>query len=255
MTHAYIIDSGQPHTEIIMPQGQAIAGCAMGILVIDIWYPLLPGNVANASTYDFPVIYKILKGASVEQILSGDPVLLDMVIQGGKELIQQGARAITGACGSFAYYQKAAAAELNVPTFLSSMLQVPLIAQSLKPEQKIGIIAASEEALTQKVFDECDITDPSRLVITGARVLPEFQNLLKCTGRFNSHKLEREVVGLAQQLVDDHPDIGAILIQCSDLPPYAWAIQNTVKLPVFDMTTLIGWVYNAVVRRPFVGFI
>ena len=67
--------------------------------------------MANASTYDFPVIYKILKGASIEQILSGDPVLLDLVIQGGKELIQQGARAITGACGSFAYYQKAAAVE------------------------------------------------------------------------------------------------------------------------------------------------
>jgi hypothetical protein len=255
MTHALITGVGQPDTEIIMPQGQAIAGCAIGIVVIDIWYPLLPGNVANASTFEFPVMYKILKGASIEQILRGDPVLLDMVIQGGRELIRQGARAITGACGSFANFQKEAAAELNVPTFLSSMLQVPLIAQSLKPEQKIGIIAASEAALTQKVFDACDITDPSRLVITGARVLPEFQNVLQCTGRFDSHKLEQEIVGLAGQLADDNPDIGAILLQCSDLPPYAWAIQNALKMPVFDMTTLIDWVYSAVVRRPFEGFI
>ena len=76
-----------------------------------------------------------------------------------------------------------------------------------------------------------------------------------CTGEFNSHKLELEVVELMKQFVHNHPEIGALLIQCSDLPPYAWAIQDAVKLPVFDMNSLIEWVYHAIVRRPYQGFI
>lgn len=255
MTYENIHGANQPDTEILMPKGQAIAGHAIGIIVMDIWYPLLPGNVANASTYAFPVLYKVLKGAALDQILRGDPALLNLVIEGGKELVQQGARAIVGACGSFAYYQREAAAALPVPTLLSVMLQVPLILQSLKPEQKLGIVAASAASLTSKVFDQCGISDTSRLAITGASGLPEFQKLLGCTGRFNSRKMEEEVVGLVKQFVSTNLDIGALLLQCSDLPPYARAIQDAVRLPVFDMNTLINWIYHAVVRRPYIGII
>jgi hypothetical protein len=255
MDFTYFFGHNQPDKELKTPKGQAIAGHAIGILVINIWYPLVPGNVANACTYNFPVLYKVLKEASIEQILSGDPALQDLVIKGGEELIQQGARAIVGACGSFANYQKETAAALEVPTFLSVMMQVPLILQSLKPDQKLGILCASKAALTQKVFDQCDIKDPSRLVITEALNLPEFQKMGNCTGQFNSGKLEIEIVDLVKKLIHDHPEIGALLIQCSDLPPYAWAIQDAIKLPVFDMNTLIEWVHHATVRRPYIGII
>ena len=254
MYYSFIPGPGQPDQEVVMPEGQAVAGFPVGIIVIDIWYPLLPGNVANASTFDFPVMYKVLKGASIDQILCGDPELLPLVIDAGHELIQHGARCIVGACGSFAYYQKEAAASFPVPTFLSSMLQVPLILHSLKPNQKLGVIAASPDSLTQKVFDQCGISEPSRLAITGAKGLPEFENILQSTGRLNSCKLEEELVELARRFVSEHPEIGSILLQCSDLPPYAWAIQNALGLPVYDMITLINWLHSAVVRRPFAGF-
>jgi len=111
----------QPNTEIRMLKGQAVAGCAIGILVLDLWYPYMPGNVANGSTYDFPVLFKIIKGTTVPQILNADPSLLDMIVEGGKELEQQGVRAIVGACGYFGHFQEEAAKRLNVPTFLSSV--------------------------------------------------------------------------------------------------------------------------------------
>ncbi len=255
MSYAFITGPEQPNADITTIQGQAVAGQAVGILVIDTWYPLVPGNVANACTYKFPVAYKILKGVTIEQIMNGDPNLLETVIEGGKELVQQGARAIVGACGSFANYQKKASEKLDVPTFLSVMLQVPLISMGLKPDQKIGVLAASAAALTQNVFDQCGITDPSRLIITEADQLSEFQRLSECKGRFNSKRLEEQIIDLMTRFVGEHPKVGAILIQCSDLPPYAWAIQNAVRLPVFDMNSLIEWVYYAVVRHPYSGFI
>jgi aspartate/glutamate racemase len=253
MSYAYISGLAQHEGEIRVSKGRAIGGQAVGIIVIDVWYPMVPGNIANATTFKFPVLFKILRGVSGEQIMNGDPALLDPIIQGARELTQQGARAIVGACGSFAYYQKAVAATLEVPAFMSVMLQVPLILQSLRPNQKLGILAASASALTPRVFEQCNITDTSRLAITEARDLQEFQVMGSCTGGFNSHRLEQEVVTHVKRFVIDHPEVGAILLQCSDLPPYAWAIQNAVQLPVFDMTTLINWVYQAVVREPFSG--
>lgn len=254
MTYAYLPGPGQPDGEIRSLPGQAIGGCSIGILVLDLRYPLLPGNVANATTWDFPVCYKILKDAGIE-ILDADPAILNKVIAGGRELEAQGVRAIVGSCGYFGFYQKEAAAALNVPTFLSSLLQVPFILQALKPDQQLGIICASANSLNPDILSACGIADASRLVVTGAQDLPEFHNILKCTGRFDSNQLEKEMVALARDFVADHPDIGALLLECSDMPPYAYSVQNAVQRPVFDFVTLVNWVHSATVRQPITGFL
>ena len=255
MVYGFMPGPEQVNAQISMLKGQAVAGSAIGILVLDLWYPYMPGNVANASTFSFPVLYKILKGSTGPQILSADPVLLDMIVEAGRELERQGVRAIIGACGYFGNYQKEVAATLDVPVYLSSLLQIPIIRRGLKPNQKVGVICAEADFLTPKLLSQCGVDDLSDIVITGAQYLSEFKNIMQSTGHFNSYELEQQMVGLAKQFVSDNPDIGVILFECSDMPPYAWAVQNAVGLPVFDFTTLINWVYNAVVRRPFAGFV
>lgn len=253
--HAYMKHDQQPHGLIRMAPCQAIAGSAIGILVLDLWYPLMPGNVANASTYGYPVTYKVMRGTTISMIHSADPKLLDQIVQGGKELISNGVRAIVGACGYFANYQKEAAPLLDVPLFLSSMLQVPMIKMGLKPGQKVGIICASESALTDRALEGCGIYDRSSIAVTGAQDIPDFKAILECKGEFNSQRLESDLADLAESFVRQNPDIGAILLECSDMPPYSCTIQNRVGLPVFDFITMIDWIQHAVVRKPFYGFI
>ncbi|MFC2164154.1 aspartate/glutamate racemase family protein [Acidobacteriota bacterium] len=252
--YGYMTGATQPDWNISIPKGQAIAGHAVGILVLDLHYPYFPGNVANATTFDFPVLYKVLKGAG-DEILKADPSLLDKVIAGGKELEEQGVRAIVGSCGYFGNYQREAAAALDVPVFLSSLMQVPLIMQSIKADQKVGILCAVKESLSPKMLESCGITELSRIAIGGAQDIPDFQRILQFEGQFNSRRLEEELVKLAKQLVNDNPEIGALLIECTDMPPYAWAIQDAINLPVFDYITLINWINQACVRKPFAGFI
>ncbi|MFC1912429.1 aspartate/glutamate racemase family protein [Chloroflexota bacterium] len=260
MTYAYLPGPQQSNVDIQMIKGQAIAGCAIGILVLDLWYPYVPGNVANGSTFDFPVLFKILRGTKKEpnkehKILSADPALLDSILEAGEELERQGVRAIVGACGYFANYQSEAAKRINVPTFLSSILQIPIILRGLKPKQKVGIICGDGPSLTPNLLGQCGVEDLSRVAIIGAEKGLEFQKLINSIGHFNSYKIEQELIALAKELVSKNPEVGAILLECSDMPPYAWAIQNAVKLPVFDFISLINWVYYGVVRRPFAGFI
>ena len=257
MSRAYITGPNQPNVTIKVREKQAIAGAAIGILVLDLWYPYLPGNVANASTYQYPVQFKVLKGSTIPQIMSADPILLDMIVEGGRELIQQGARAIIGACGYFANYQQRASEILDMPVYLSSVLQVPIIRRGLRGDQKVGIICAVGKSLTLSLLKQCGVQDASQVVIVGAieQDTPEFRNIHDCTGQFNSAKIEKEIVDIATNLVKQHPEVGAILLECSDMPPYAWAVQNAVQLPVFDFISLINWVETAVVRRPIGGYI
>jgi Asp/Glu/hydantoin racemase len=254
MTYGFMPGPEQPDTKVSIGAEQRIQGCAIGIVLLDLWYPVVPGNVANASTFDFPVMYKILKGTTVSRIFGADPAILELLLEAGKQLEEQGVRAIIGACGFFGNFQKEAAARLNVPVYLSSLLQIPIVRRGLKPSQKVGVITASAASLTPKLLSQNGVDDLSDIVITGAQDLSEFQQILKTAGSFNSKKIEQQLVGLAKQFVSGNPDIGAILLECSDMPPYAWAIQNAVRLPVFDFITLINWVHSAMVRCPFAGF-
>ncbi|MBI2868976.1 MAG: aspartate/glutamate racemase family protein [Chloroflexi bacterium] len=241
--------------ELYLPEGQRITGNAIGVLILSVWYPLVPGSMFNASTFGFPVLFKILESSNTAQVLSADPGMVAQLITGGKELEKQGVRAVVGSCGYFANFQLEVAAALKAPTFLSSLLQAPLIHRSLRPEQKLGILCASAPSLNAGALKQCGIEDRSRIAIYGADTLPEFRNILETTGHLNSAQLEQELVGLARQMVAENPDVGAILLECGDMPPYAWTIQAATGLPVFDFTTMVSWVHSAVVRRPFPGII
>lgn len=130
-----------------------------------------------------------------------------------------------------------------------------MIQMGLKPDQKIGIICARESALSDSTLASCGIRDLSRIRIVGAQDIPDFRSILECTGQFDSHQLESDLSDLAEQFVRKHPDIGALLLECSDMPPYARAVQNRIKIPVFDYITLIDWIQSGMVRKGFEGFI
>lgn len=255
MVYAFMPGSNQVDIQLSLREGQRTAGIAIGVLALETWFPYVPGHLYNASTYSFPVIIKVMENTHTPEAIGGDRALGNRLIEAGRELEQFGIRAVVGGCGFFANYQKEVSAALNVPAFMSSLLQLPLVSRAIKPNQKVGILTASAPTLGLDTLKQCGVESMSNLAIYGIEGLPEFQNILKDTGKMNSHKLEQEIVSVAKQMVSEHPEVGAILLECADMPPYSWAIQNATKLPVFDWTTLINWVSNAVVRRPFPGFI
>jgi Asp/Glu/hydantoin racemase len=238
-----------------IPRGQATAGQVIGIMHLDLWYPFLPGNVVNATTYPFAVRFKNLEGSTVEGILKADSHLGEQVIQAGRELEREGVRAVIGACGYFANYQRELAEALDIPVFLSSLLQVPLIARSLKRSQKVGILCAHAGALGKRALENCGITPDIPTAIIGMEDQPEFNNILQCRGEFDYDRLEQELVDGARRLVARNPEVGAVLLECSDMPPFAAAIQRAVRLPVFDFITMIKWIQSALVQRPYDGVV
>ena len=231
-------------------------GESIGILILDAAYPCVPGNVGNATTYPFPVRYKEIKGSSIERLLNErDPELLTPFIEGAKELEAEGVRAITGACGFMALFQKKVAESVKVPVFLSSLLQVPFIYRTLSTNQKIGIITANSSCLTDEHFENVGITKDMPLVIYGMEDQEEFRtSVLEEKGTMDSDLVRKEVVGVADRMVTEHPEVAAILLECSDLPPYAHAVHGATGRPVFDFITMIKHVHSALVPTKYEGY-
>ena len=118
---------------------QSWYGESIGILILDAAYPCIPGNVGNASTFPFPVRYKRVKEASIERLVKQkDITLLEPFIDAAIELQEEGVKAITGACGFMALFQREVSDAVDVPVFLSSLLQIPFVYQIKK--QKVHLI-------------------------------------------------------------------------------------------------------------------
>lgn len=234
--------------------GKNIFGCAIGILMLETRFPRIPGDMGNASTWDFPVLYKVVKKATPDAVVrKGDMALVDAFVKGAEELEKEGVRAITTNCGFLALFHKEMTSAVNIPVFTSSLMQVPMVHTMLKPEQKVGIITIHSHSLSQKHLAAVG-ADAVPHVIVGTEGEEEFSRaILDDKMTLNIEKSKEELIKVAEEMIFNFPDVGAVVLECTNMTPYAADIQEEIGLPVFDIYTLVNMVYQAVVRKKFTG--
>jgi Asp/Glu/hydantoin racemase len=230
-------------------------GHDIGILLIDCRTPFIPGDVGNASSYAFPVLYRTVPDVTLERLFDqGDLSLTDKVIAVARELEAAGVRAITSDCGYMMHFQRQVAAAVSIPVMLSSLLQLRFMASLLGDHQAIGIVCANKRRLTKELLDIAIPDARIPIHVAGLENCPNFRGpILDETDTLDSDAIEAEVVATAQALCREHPRIGAILLECSNLPPYAHAVQARTGRPVFDFLTMIDHVRAASRRSPYRG--
>ncbi len=227
------------------------SGQALGIIAVDLDYPKVPGNVVNATTYDFPVLYEMVS-FEIEQLFAGDPSIKEQVIEAAKKLEAEGVRAIIGACGYFAHFQKEVATAVGVPVFMSSLCQLATIKTWLPAERKIAVFAADGASINDEFLSQVNTTI-DQIVVVNVGDMESFAPIRWGKGPLDNGLLEDDLCKRAQEVCAKYPEVDAILLECSDLPPYAAAIQRATGLPVFDFITLAKWVESVVVQRPYYG--
>lgn len=229
------------------PAGEA----PLGVVMLD--HPLTrpPGDPGNPTTFPFPVAYRTVTGVSLERLLRRDPAIVDQLIEAGRELVAAGAWGVTTGCGFFVLFQSQAAAAIPAPVFLSSLLQIPLVQAQLGPDERVGVLTAHAGRLTPDHLAAAGM-DPARpAVVVGLEDSPAFAGaILTPNGRYDRAAMETEIIDAARKLVESGP-IGAIVLECTNLPPFAAAIQAAVDRPVYDITTLARSVRAARFRTPF----
>lgn len=216
----------------------------LGILMLDTRFPRIAGDSGCPDTWDFPVRYRVVKGATPTAIVCEDPEpFVQAFIAAGRELVASGCTGIATTCGFLSLIRPRLAQALGVPVAASALEQVALIQAGLPAGQVVGILTISAQSLTRDhlqaagVSLDCPVqgTDGSSFSRTILGDLPTL----------DVDAARADLVRAAAQLVSDHPNVGAIVLECTNMPPYAEAIAQATGRPVHSIVSYLNWFHAA----------
>ncbi len=208
----------------------------------------MAGNSTNRDSYPFPVRLEEVKGACSETvIIHPSREILNRMISMVKEMEKEGIRAVTTSCGFNAIFQKELADAVDIPVFTSALLQVPFAQAIIGRNHSVGIITANREALTKEHLLACNITDDINYYVQGLENCREWSKIFEHPEEpFDMEAVSLEIMGAVAEGIKAHPDTGLILLECTDLPPYARRIREEFGVPVMDINSLVGYVAIAI---------
>src|SRR5882762_795152 len=232
--------------------GKSIYGAPLGILMLEARFPRIPGDMGNGSTWPFPVLFRVVRGASPERVvLNGATGLLQDFVAAATDLVDLGAEAITTNCGFLSIFQREIAAAVGVPVATSSLMQVPWVQATLPPGRRVGLVTISGSTLTPAHLEGAGV--PLDAPMVGTENGKEFFRVLIKAERedMDIALAEQDVVEAGKKLIAQNPDVGAIVLECTNMPPYAAALQAAVGIPVYDIYSMITWFHAGLRPRAF----
>ena len=233
-------------SERVVRGGQTVYGMSVGMLMTESHFPRIPGDNGNAATWPFPVLYRVVPGAGPGRVVRelADGALLEPFIAAALELERAGVEVITTSCGFLVLHQREVQERLSIPFASSSLLQVPWVAAILPPARHVGVLTIEHASLTPAHLSAAGITAGHRAVILGMEDVGGcfVDTILGDRLDLDVDRAEAEHVAAARRLVERNPGVGAIVLECTNMPPYRQAVREATGLPVFDLTTLVGWV-------------
>src|SRR5437660_8557591 len=147
--------------------GKALYGARVGILMLETRFPRIPGDMGNALTWPFPVLYKVVPGATPDRVVRHKSAgLINAFLDAAAELVQLGADGITTTCGFLSLYQREIAQHVGVPVATSSLMQIPFIERILPPGKRVGVLTISAANLTEEHLHVAGADPGPRLVGT-----------------------------------------------------------------------------------------
>jgi Asp/Glu/hydantoin racemase len=233
--------------------GKAVYGARLGILMLEARFPRIPGDMGNAATWPFPVLYKVVSGATPRRVvLERAEGLLDSFLAAARELASLGADGLTTNCGFLSLYQKQLAAAVAIPVATSSLMQVAMIESTLPPGKRVGILTVNAAALSPAHLRAIGV-DPS-LPIVGTERGREFTRvMLGNEPSMDVAAAEKDILDAGGELLSGNPNVGAILLECTNMVPYARALRDRYGLPVYDIYSFMSWFHAGLNPRDF-GF-
>lgn len=235
----------------IVTGGTSVYGAAVGILMLEAQFPRIPGDMGNAFTWPFPVHYRVVKGATPDIVVrKGAPDLLDAFVAAGKELISMGARGITTNCGFLSIYQEDLRRALGVPVAASSLMQVPLVDRLLPPGRRAGILTISKATLTEAHLAAAGVALDTP--VEGSDDGQEFTDaILGNRLTLDVSASRKDMLAAAQSLVSNNKDVGAIVLECTNMCPYAADIAQDTGMPVYSIYDFVVWFQSGLEPKSF----
>jgi hypothetical protein len=231
--------------------GKTVYGARVGILMLDTKWPRPPGDTGNALTWPFPVLYKVVKGASARVVIHEKgkglgPAFLDAAA----ELVKEGADGITTTGGFLAIFQKQLAEHVQVPVASSALLQIPVVQRLLPPRKRVGVLSVQGDRITTEHWDA--VGAPHDTPVMGTEGGREFTRvMLNDEIELDYDLAEQDILEAGEKLLEQHPDVGAIVTENHNMAPYAAALNRRLRVPIYTVYTLVTWFQAGLAPREF----
>ena len=221
--------------------GKTVYGARVGILMLDTKWPRPPGDTGNALTWPFPVLYKVVPGASARVVIHEQGKGLGPAfLKAAEELVKDGADGITTTGGFLAIFQDQLAKHVNVPVASSSLLQVPLVQRLLPPGKRVGVLSVQGNRITPEHWDA--VGAPHDTPVMGTEGGREFTRvMLGDTVDMDYEAAEQDILEAGEALLAKHPEIGAIVCENHNMAPYAAALNARLRVPIYTVYTFVCW--------------
>ncbi|VUC35934.1 unnamed protein product [Clonostachys rosea] len=239
---------------------QAIpANPPLGFIATDIHFPRPPGDPFHEQTWPFPLIREQARGSTESDIVTGtkyDDAFIERFVEAGKKLADRGCIGIITSCGFLAMAQNELSARIPIPISTSSLLQLPSLLAILPSNKSIGILTYDDARLGPLHLSQLGIDTTKRAIpIRGAPANGHLRRLITEGGPYIHHEIEDELVDVAKRLIaeceESGTEIAGLLLECTQMPPFAEAIQKATGVPVYDVYTMGMWFYSGLAtRRP-----
>lgn len=221
--------------------GKTVYGASLGILMLETRFPRIMGDIGNARTWSFPVQYRVVKSATPEKVVRGDArELSEIFIEAAKDLVESGCDGITTNCGFLSLLQDDLKNAISVPVAASSLMQVPMVNALLPSHKRAGILTISKKTLTQAHLESANV--PLDTPIMGTENGKVFtRDILGDAAEIDFKACLEDMLEAAKILVEQNPDLGAIVLECTNMTPYAADLKKVTGLPVFSIYTFLNW--------------
>jgi len=240
-------------------------GMGLGIMLLDDVYPGFPGDVRNASAYPFPIQYEVVEGVDIQRLVYAQDKspCLEPIKRAAMELEGMGCRAIAAECGYFSFFQREIAEHINVPVFMSSLLQVPAAQQIIGSEDVVGILVANKSAVVDRHLEAVGINLGSNYVLAGAMDggrCPEFDHIWTEELRTDPPTIDyvkaaKDFLEVAVEFYRSHPNMAAMVLECTGFTPFARSLQRAIDIPIFSWGTLLDYAFGVVVHHDYYGHV
>lgn len=210
----------------------------LGVLMLDTHFPRPFGDAGNPASYTMPVRLARVHGATAQRVVrQGDAAQLPAFVAAARELVGQGARAITTTCGFLVAHQAALQGAVNVPVWTSSLLKLPELARP-------GVVTVDAASLspTHLCAAGAAATTPIEGLASGCSLQ---RTLLEDLPTLDAVQAQADVLAAAQRLLQRHPELDSLVLECTNMPPYADAVARATGLPVHHLLTLVHERWNA----------
>jgi len=209
----------------------------LGVLMLDTRFPRVPGDAGNPQSWPMPVRFAVVQGASPQRVVrEGDPALLEPFMAAAQRLAEAGAAAITTSCGFLVQFQAALQAALPVPVWTSSLLKLPEL-------ESPGVITVDSESLTTAhlIAAGAQADTPVEGLTPGCSLQ---RTLLGDLAEIDTAAAEMDVAAAALRLVRRVPALRSLVLECTNMPPYAAAVQRATGRPTHHLLSLVTERWN-----------